>query len=148
MVAKVMERMQEWRGVVDEGEAYLGRGWSGAGKRKAAPIEGLDFTAMLRPAVYILSHEDEVVYVGKSKCPLVRIYAHRLRSKLTNIESEDRSFIFDSIHLIPAHIDALNALEQRLIRELRPRHNIRHKPTELFALLGIKSSIIGAGRRL
>lgn len=85
----------------------------------------LDVTALLRPGIYILRSGGRVVYVGKSKCPLVRIAAHRsLARRRAPTWMPFKGVVFDSVHVIPSHPDRIDALEMDVIAQLQPTQNI------------------------
>lgn len=93
------------------------------------PTGSFDVTAILRQGVYLLLREGSVVYVGQSKCMLVRIYAHRnLARKRVPSWLPIKGVTFDSIEVIPCHPDRIDALERGLIALHRPVHNIAHHP--------------------
>jgi hypothetical protein len=61
--------------------------------------------------VYFLSLAGQVVYVGQSQAIKTRIGAHRKR------------IAFDQVHVIAAHYETLNELEDKWINQLRPPLN-------------------------
>lgn len=84
---------------------------------------------MLRPAVYLLWRQGRVVYVGQSKCPLVRIYTHRSLARQRRVPwIKLRGIVFDKVQLIPTVMDALDSVEQAWIAHFQPVHNIHHNP--------------------
>ena len=90
----------------------------------------VDVSALLRSGVYLLYCGDKVVYVGQSKCPLVRIYTHRsLARKRVPSWLRITGITFDRATVIPCHPDRIDALERGLIAFHRPRHNITHNPS-------------------
>jgi hypothetical protein len=89
----------------------------------------IDVSAALRSGVYLLSRDGVVVYVGQSKCPLVRIYTHRsLARKRVPGWLKVRGVVFDTAEVIPCHPDRINALEQGLIEFYKPVYNKTHNP--------------------
>lgn len=93
-------------------------------------LEGfIDATAILRCGVYVLSQHGRIVYVGKSKAPLTRIYAHRNLARKRPVPwLSIKGVVFDSVHIMPCHPDRVDALEQSLIAEFQPMGNIQHNP--------------------
>jgi excinuclease UvrABC nuclease subunit len=102
-----------------------------------------DVSQMLRGGVYMLVHRGVVVYVGKSKVMLGRIYTHRAawgrkaRKPITgNIPA--RGILFDQILIQPCASDRIDALEVSLIAQHKPRYNTQLKsalPPELASLI-------------
>jgi excinuclease UvrABC nuclease subunit len=98
-------------------------------------MEGfIDCSQMMRGGVYLLKHRGEVVYIGKAKCFLSRVYSHRsvwgrarkgekVPSWLAGVV---KGLIFDQIYLRPCTPDKADLLERELIALFKPRHNIQH----------------------
>lgn len=83
---------------------------------------------ILKSGVYALAYRGEVVYVGKSKCMLGRIYSHRsLRGKKALPWLPIKGLLFDEIFIRPCHPDAIDELEYEMINLYKPRHNIALK---------------------
>ena len=98
-------------------------------------MEGfIDCSQMMRGGVYLLKHRGEVVYIGKAKCFLSRIYSHRsMWSKARKGEKVPswlgdmcKGIIFDQIHLRPCAPEIADRLERELIALHKPKHNIQH----------------------
>lgn len=88
-----------------------------------------DVTAILRQGVYLLSRDGAVVYVGQSKCMLVRIYTHRqLARKKVPHWLPIRGVVFDTVEVIPCHPDRIDDLERGLIALHTPIYNRAHNP--------------------
>ena len=102
-----------------------------------------DVSVMLRCGVYMLAYRGTVVYVGKSKVMLGRVYNHRVawgrksRKALTaNIPA--RGILFDQILVRACRADEVDDLEAKLIADLSPRYNTQLKlaiPPELSLLV-------------
>lgn len=103
-------------------------------------LEGFtDISSLLRPAIYILLRDGEVMYVGKSKHPLFRIQSHKnqhlyLKNKKKSIKTVYgkryvKEIPFNEIKLLPCDEDKLDETEIALIKQLNPRYNYIHKPT-------------------
>lgn len=90
-------------------------------------LEGfIDVSQSLKCGVYALVSQGQVVYVGKSKCMLVRIYSHRnAKNKKGTLPSwfPVKGIAFDEIHIHPCHIDQLDALENKMINRFKPKFN-------------------------
>jgi hypothetical protein len=94
-----------------------------------SPAGSFDVTAILRQGVYLLSREGRVVYIGQSRCMLIRIYAHRnLARKRVPHWLPIRGVVFDTVEVIPCHPDRVDDLERGLIALHRPVHNRDHNP--------------------
>ena len=89
---------------------------------------------ILKSGVYALCHKGVVIYVGKSKSMLTRIYTHK------NIWAQKRrpgsvvpswlpvpGIMFDEVHIQPAPLDKLDELERAMIDRYRPRYNVQLK---------------------
>lgn len=101
-------------------------------------VEGwLDFSALLRPAVYALLVRGRVVYVGQSKCPLVRIYTHRsMAGRRAPAWLRSRGIVFDGVKLLPTRVEDLDRVEQELIAYYKPKFNVHDKPkVDVWALI-------------
>jgi len=94
----------------------------------------IDVSAVLQGGVYALVHRGEIVYIGKAKRMLNRVYAH------LNIASAKakrtvpswlpiKGVYYDAVFIRPCHPDRVDALEREMIDLYRPRHNIQLKPT-------------------
>lgn len=86
---------------------------------------------LLMPGVYALGQRGTVVYVGKAKCLLSRIAAHRSmwgrQQKGTAVPTwfpqSLKGIPFDEIHTIPCRIDQLAEVEAAMIEKYKPRYN-------------------------
>lgn len=96
-------------------------------------LEGFtDASAMLRCGVYALVYRGVVVYVGKSKCMLGRVYSHRSlytskRRKEVPSWLPTKGILFDGIHVRPCSPDLVDALEYDLINTYKPKYNTQLK---------------------
>ncbi len=89
-----------------------------------------DATVMLMPAVYALMHHGVIVYIGQSKKPLTRIYAHRIKwgkrkTPWLRAESQAKGMLFDEIWVKPCRVEDLDQIEGDMILKYKPRHNLR-----------------------
>ena len=92
-------------------------------------LETFDVSAMLRQGVYLLYRDGVVVYVGQSKCMLVRIYTHRsFARRRVPAWMPIRGVVFDRVEVIPCHPDRVDALERGLIELYKPVCNKQHNP--------------------
>lgn len=107
------------------------------------------FTAVseiLRSGVYALVHRREVVYIGKSKTMLVRIYSHRnawgdkRRGKWRQLPKNFpvQGIYFDEVFVRPVPVEHLDEVEREMIAKYRPKYNTLLKPPlPLNAILGL-----------
>ena len=94
-------------------------------------LEGFtNISESLRCGIYALAIKGKVIYIGKSKCMLVRIYSHRnAKSKKGSLPSwfPVKGIAFDEVHVQPCHPDRLDKLEFDMINLYKPRLNINLK---------------------
>jgi hypothetical protein len=86
-------------------------------------------SALLGAGVYLLYLAGEVVYVGKSKCLLNRIYAHHYRQRYRDrphVTDPAEGIEFDGLEFVACRPSRLDELETALIKLYSPRHNIQH----------------------
>lgn len=112
-------------------------------------LEGFFNTgAMLKSGVYALVYRGAVVYVGKSKMMLGRIYNHRIlwgRSKRSHREGVPwlpKGILFDDIWVRPCPLAELDVLEYQMINLYKPKNNTQLKnglpvtlPPDIFNLV-------------
>jgi len=99
--------------------------------------EFLDVSEVLASGVYALLSRGTVVYIGKSKCMLARVYAHRNRYANRRrgkdvpwwLEASIPAIAFDQIMVLPCSLDRLDRLEKEMIERYRPKYNERLKPS-------------------
>lgn len=95
-----------------------------------------DISPTIRAGVYILVHLGQVVYVGKSKCMLNRIYQHRSLWGSKSRKRKVPNFVpvsgipFNEVHVKICKLEDLDYIEQSLIKKYKPKYNIKHKPVE------------------
>lgn len=86
--------------------------------------KAVDISAALRLGVYVLRREGRVVFVGKSRCPLLHIAAHRQFSRgYGKSWFPIKGITFDAVEVILAHPDRIDALVRGLIELYLPVHN-------------------------
>lgn len=83
---------------------------------------------ILKSGVYALLWRGQVVYIGKSKSMLIRIYTHRSNSR-GKVPSwlPVKGITFDDVHIRPCHVDLLDELEYEMINLFKPRYNTQLK---------------------
>jgi excinuclease UvrABC nuclease subunit len=90
-------------------------------------IDGaVDVSAILRSGVYVLLCQGAIVYVGKSKVMLTRVYSHRSTWGRKRTEAQPRGVVFDEVHVVPVSLDAVDELERVLIAKYKPRYNTQY----------------------
>lgn len=102
-----------------------------------------DATAMLQGGVYALVHRGVVVYIGKSKVMLGRIYTHRSawgrKSQKAVGLKPISGILFDSVWVQPCASDKIDALEYAMINLYKPRYNYQLRndlpPPDLMSLV-------------
>lgn len=90
----------------------------------------IDASAMLRGGIYALEYQGKVVYIGKAKSMLVRIYTHRNNARKRAppwMPPSAKGIVFDNVWVRPCHPDEVDDLEHALINFYRPRYNIQLK---------------------
>ena len=96
-------------------------------------IEGfVDASLALKGGVYALVYRGEVVYIGKAKRMLTRVYSH-LHIWASKRQGRVPSWLpidgiyFDEVFLRPCHPDDIDRLEREMIELYKPRLNKRLK---------------------
>jgi len=96
-------------------------------------VEGFfEVSSILRSGVYVLVHKGVVIYVGKSKGMLSRIYAHKsmwgqkARGKVPDW-LPIKGILFDEVFVRPCPVDLLDELELEMINLYKPKFNTRLK---------------------
>lgn len=88
----------------------------------------VEVSPVLKSGVYALCLRDEVVYVGKSKCMLTRIEAHRgLFRRKAPAWMPIKGVQFDKVFIRPCPLAMLDALEVEMINLYKPKLNERLK---------------------
>lgn len=112
-------------------------------------LEGFtDVSQILQGGVYALVHRGVVVYVGKSKVMLGRVYSHRVtwgkKSQKAVGLKPIKGILFDAIWIRPCVLDQIDELEYAMINLYKPRYNslLRNGlPVDISALItGLVSS--------
>lgn len=90
-------------------------------------MEGfVEVSAILRTGVYALVKDGTVVYVGKAKAMLQRVYAHKnlyaSRSKKPDW-MPIKGILFDEVWVRPCRQDLVDELEREMINLYKPRYN-------------------------
>lgn len=83
---------------------------------------------ILRSGVYALVYRGAVVYIGKSKVMLGRIYTHRSqwgRKALPWLPI--KGILFDEVFVRPCTLDQIDELEYEMINLYKPRYNVMLK---------------------
>lgn len=102
-----------------------------------------DATAMLQGGIYALVHRGVVVYIGKSKVMLGRVYTHRSawgrKSRKAIGLTPIKGILFDAVWVQPCASDRIDELEYAMINLYKPRYNYCLKnslpPPDLLSLV-------------
>lgn len=101
-------------------------------------LEGFeDVSGLLHAGVYALVAKQVVIYVGKSKALLPRVYTHRQnyinkrKGKVPEWLTPVKGMFFDELFVRPCRIEELDALEREMIERYKPRYNQLLKTQEL-----------------
>lgn len=96
-----------------------------------------DVTEIMRCGVYALVSKGKVIYVGKSKGMLARVYTHRqnwiARRRGRGIPdwlTPVKGILFDEIHVCPCSLDRLDSVEREMIDRYKPKYNEQLKTQE------------------
>lgn len=117
---------------------------------RAPGIEALvDLTAIIGSGVYALFFGDELVYIGKAKRLLARIYAHRnmLERKRAGVRGI-KAVPFSKVKAWPCPEVDLDRWERELIERYQPKHNtnfIKPRPLDRPLTLTIQGFEIALG---
>lgn len=92
--------------------------------------QAVEIGAILKPGVYILRREDEIVFIGASKCMLHSIHAHRNAAIGPRLPEwfPIKGIRFDDIAIFPMSYDRAIPYAQALIDLHKPVHNIHSGP--------------------
>lgn len=90
----------------------------------------INASEILRSGVYALVWKGEVVYIGKSKAMLVRIYSHRSAARGKSPSwLPVKGIVFDEVHIRPCSLAVIDELEYQMINLYKPKYNILLKHT-------------------
>lgn len=98
-------------------------------------LEGFnEVTGILHCCVYALASRREVVYVGKTRQPWQRLYAHvnargRPKPYRPGMSNVKHGIKFDQVFIRNCMLGELDQLELDMIAKYLPRHNIKGRPT-------------------
>lgn len=86
-----------------------------------------DCSAILGPGVYALFFAEELVYIGKAKKLLARIYAHRnmLERKRAGVRGV-KAVPFSKVKVFPCKEIDLDRTEKEFIERFQPKHNTQY----------------------
>lgn len=98
----------------------------------------LDISKLLHCGCYALLKKGEVLYVGKSKKPIIRLYTHfSNRGKVLGKNlwggyrgpvANDKGVNFDGVWFWPCMLGQMSIIENHLIRKYMPKYNVQGKP--------------------
>lgn len=107
----------------------------------------LDVSGVLKPGVYMLCLHGRAQYVGKAKCLLVAIAAHRSAMYSPRLPEwfPIHRIPFDSVFITPCASDRQRAVMDDLISYHQPRHN---KESPAYRIVPPPTESITITRRL
>lgn len=85
--------------------------------------------SLLKSGIYALVHRGVVVYVGKSKMMLGRIYSHRVmwgrakRGNKLDVSWASKGILFDDVWIRPCALNEIDKLEYEMINLYKPKYN-------------------------
>ena len=105
---------------------------------------------LLKPGVYSLSWRGKIVFVGKSKCLLATLAAHRAANSGPRLPEwfPIKRMQFDDMAMIPCSMDRALLLLPALIEMHRPVHNIHNKPVTSLPTFQVPAGTEGAAPRI
>lgn len=88
-----------------------------------------DVSTILAAGVYALVYNGEVVYVGKSKSMLGRVYTHAKmwrdkRGGKVPSWLPVKGVLFNAIHIRPCRVEDLDRIEREMIELYKPKYNV------------------------
>lgn len=87
-------------------------------------------SGVLKSGVYALVHLGRVVYIGKSKTMLARIYTHRAQwGRKAMPWLPVKGILFDEVFIRPCPLDRIDSLEYDMINLYKPKYNVQLKHT-------------------
>jgi len=121
--------MSELGELLEEFESDIGIAPKMQPRQARAPV---NLSGILGPGVYALCWQGEIVYVGKAKVLIQRLYAHwnnlcRHRSG-KEVPERFKLIEFDNVKITPCKLFELDLLEKQMISRHRPRLNKRLVP--------------------
>lgn len=99
----------------------------------------LDVSSLLGPGVYALCRWKEIIYIGKAKVVLHRVYAHRNALERMRKGKPVSAVPFSGILIMPCALSDLDRLEREMIKKYEPRYNLRliPKPKAKFMVVDL-----------
>ena len=118
---------------------------------KAVPVVGTqvvpgftDVAGLLGPGIYALLRWNEIVYIGKAKVLLTRIYSHKNALERKRKGKSIPAIPFSRVVIRPCSASDLDRLEGEMIRKYRPRYNERMVPKP-ERVPGLKIDLVALG---
>ena len=107
-----------------------------ADNRRIVLENPVDHSDLLKPGVYLLKWHGKVVFVGKTKCLLAIVCAHRAANSGPRLPEwfPIKRIQFDAFETIACATDRASLLLPALIDLYQPVHNLYSKPSQPFAL--------------
>lgn len=88
----------------------------------------ISVSEVLKSGVYALVHHGVIVYIGKSKTMIARIYTHRAQwGKKSMPWLPVKGILFDEVFVRPCPLHLLDSLEYDMINLYKPKFNTQLK---------------------
>lgn len=119
----------------------------------AMQLEGFsDASEVLRAGIYALAYKGVVVYVGKAKTMLTRVYTHRqmwsaARRGKAPKWIPTKGILYDQVFLRPCAVADLDTLEHEMVNLYKPKYNTLLKTQDKISI-PIDLQINGVALRL
>jgi hypothetical protein len=99
--------------------------------------KAIDVSCILKPGVYKLIYDDEIVFIGRAKCMLSVIASHRAMAVGQRMPEwfPIKGIRFNDFAVWPMSFDKTLAVMNELIAIHKPKHNIHSKPALPINLL-------------
>ncbi len=110
----------------------------------------VNISDLLKPGVYSLLWRGKIVFIGKTKCLLVALAAHRAVVSGPRLPEwfPTKRVQFDGMQMIPCASDRAALLLPALIAMHQPTHNIHSKPTLPMPAFQVSRATEGAAPRI
>mgnify|MGYP001607187402 CR=1 FL=1 len=120
-------------GIVEEFLEEFEIGDIGAPGPRVATTTWQGLPGLFGPGVYALTVSGDIVYVGKARVLVQRLYAHwnsmcRLRSGKPAFNRGPKGFVFAGVKILPCPIIDLDRIERQMIARHKPKHNKKLVP--------------------
>ena len=112
-----------------------------------------DGSGFMGPGIYALVYVDEIVYIGKSKCLIQRVTAHR-NAWNKRRKMKPGSVTRTAVKVVPftkflwrsCSLFEMDVLEIEYIKHHKPKYNEKHVPKRTFAEDGVDITELIGGK--